>query len=237
MEQGLNGLFREDKMKLYMHPVSTVCRPIRLLAAESGIEMEEEVVDLMSGAHHQPLYAAMNPSRQVPLLVDGDLTLTEGSAILKYLAEKFQLAAYPKDIKKRAKVNEIMDWLNTGFYRDFGYNLVYPQLFPHHKRRSDEAHSGTLEWGRERSRKWLQILNDHWLGPNNQYLGGNDLTIADYFGAGLVSIGELICCDFADYPNVRRWLSNMKKLRHWNKVNEVFSGFVAGNQGKEFAVL
>lgn len=21
-------------------------------------------------------------------------------------------------------------WLNTDFYRDFGYNLVYPQLYP-----------------------------------------------------------------------------------------------------------
>ncbi|HEY7301533.1 MAG TPA: glutathione S-transferase N-terminal domain-containing protein [Xanthobacteraceae bacterium] len=26
-------------MKLYMHPVSTVCRPIRLLCAENGIDI------------------------------------------------------------------------------------------------------------------------------------------------------------------------------------------------------
>jgi len=30
-------------MKLYMHPVSTVCRPIRLMCAENGIKVEEEV--------------------------------------------------------------------------------------------------------------------------------------------------------------------------------------------------
>ena len=224
-------------MKLYMHPVSTVCRPIRLYCAENGIAVEEVVVDLMSGAHHLEPYATLNPSRQVPLLVDGDLHLTEGSAILKYLAEKYQLPSYPKDIKKRAKVNEVMDWLNTGFYRDFGYNLVYPQLFPHHKRRSDEAHSGTIAWGQERSKKWLQILNDHWIGPTNQYLGGNEITIADYFGAGLVTVGDLIGCDLGAYPNVMRWLSNMKKLKHWDKVNEVFSGFAAGNKGKAFAAL
>ena len=41
----------------------------------------------------------------------------------------------------------MMDWLNTQFYRDFGYGLVYPQLFPHHKRRSDEAHAGAIAWG------------------------------------------------------------------------------------------
>jgi glutathione S-transferase len=102
-------------MKLYMHPVSTVCRPIRLLCAENGIKIDEETVDLMTGAHHKDAYASLNPNRQVPLLVDGDLKLTEGSAILKYIAEKYQLPSYPADLKKRAKINEVMDWLNTAF--------------------------------------------------------------------------------------------------------------------------
>jgi len=222
-------------MKLYMHPVSTVCRPVRLLCAENGIKLEEETVDLMTGAHHQEPFCSLNPNRQVPLLVDDDLRLSEGSAILKYIAEKYQLSAYPADIKKRAKINEVMDWLNTGFYRDFGYNLVYPQLFPHHKRRSDEAHAGTIDWGQQASKKWLQLLNDYWIGPHNQFLCGNELTIADYFGACMVTIGDLVGCEFKDYPNVQRWLANMKKLKNWGEVNQVFSGFVAGNKGKEFA--
>ena len=50
-----------------------------------------------------------------------------------------------------------------------------------------------------------------------------------------MSIGEFVCCDFSAYPNVRRWLDNMKKLKAWNQVNEVFAGFVAANKGKEFA--
>jgi len=221
-------------MKLYMHPVSTVCRPIRLFCAENGIKLDEEMVDLMTGANHKEPYISLNPNRQVPLLEDGDLRLTEGSAILKYLADKYDLPSYPKDLKKRAKVNEVMDWLNTGFYRDFGYNLVYPQLFPQYKRRSDEAQAGTIAWGQEGSKKWLQLLNDHWIGPKNQYLCGDEITIADYFGACLVSIGDLIDCKMATYPNVQRWLTNVKELKHWGKVNEVFSGFVAGNKGKEF---
>jgi glutathione S-transferase len=221
-------------MKLYMHPVSTVCRPIRLLCAENGIKLDEEMVDLMTGAHHKEPYVSLNPNRQVPLLEDGDLRLTEGSAILKYLADKHDLPSYPKDLKKRAKVNEMMDWLNTGFYRDFGYNLIYPQLFPHQKRRSDEAQAGTIAWGQEGSEKWLQLLNDHWIGPKNQYLCGDEITIADYFGACMVSMGDLIDCKMAAYPNVQRWLTNMKKLKHWEKVNEVFSAFAAANKGKEF---
>ncbi|HEU5479739.1 MAG TPA: glutathione binding-like protein [Candidatus Tumulicola sp.] len=81
------------------------------------------------------------------------------------------------------------------------------------------------------------MLNDHWLGPKNAYLCGAEITIADYFGAGLVSLGEVIGIDFAAYPNIQRWLGNMKKLKTWNQVNEVFNGFVAGNRGKEFVRL
>jgi len=227
----------EATMKLYMHPVSTVCRPIRLLCAENGVKIDEETVDLMTGAHHKEAYASLNPNRQVPLLIDGDLKLTEGSAILKYIAEKYQLPSYPADLKKRAKINEVMDWLNTGFYRDFGYNLIYSQLFPHHKRRSDEAHAGTIAWGKEGSKKWLGLLNDHWIGPTNQYLCGNEVTIADYFGACMVTIGDLVGCDLNAYPNVQRWLANMKKLKNWDTVNEVFTGFATANKGKEFVRL
>ena len=221
-------------MKLYMHPVSTACRPVRLLIAENGIKCDEEMVDILQGAHYQEPYASLNPNRMVPLLEDGDFRLTEGSAILKYLADKYDLPSYPKDLKKRAKINEMMDWLNTQFYRDFGYGLVYPQLFPHHKRRSDEAHAGAVAWGQQGAKNWLQILNDHWIGPKNQYLCGNEITIADYFGAGLVSIGELIDCDFSAYPNIKRWLDNLKKLKSWHQVNEVFHSFTAANKGKEF---
>jgi len=224
-------------MKLYMHPVSTATRPVRLFLAENGIQCEDVMVDILTGAHHKEPYASINPNKLVPMLEDGDLRLTEGSAILKYLADKHDLPSYPKDLKKRAKVNEMMDWLNTQLYRALGYYLVYPQLFPHHKRRSDEAQAGTIAWGQQELKRWLPVLNDYWIGPKNAYLCGNEITIADYFGAGLVSIGELVGIDFAAYPNVQRWLGNMKKLKSWGKVNEMFNGFVAGNKGKEFARL
>ena len=38
-------------MKLYYHPVSTVSRPVVLFAADSGIALDYQVVDLMTGEH------------------------------------------------------------------------------------------------------------------------------------------------------------------------------------------
>jgi glutathione S-transferase len=212
-------------MKLYMHPVSMTSRPVRLFIAENNIPCEEKLVDLMTGEHLQPPYVDINPNKLVPMLEDGDLRLTESSAILKYLADKIESPAYPKDLKKRAKVNEMMDWFNTNFYRDFGYGMAYPQIFPHHKRPTDDVQSATLTWGQERAKGWLGLLNDHWIGPSKAFVCGNDVTIADYFGACLVTLGEIIRCDFNQYPNICRWLGNMKKLKSWPAINEALYGF------------
>src|SRR3974377_1095376 len=162
-------------MKLYMHPVSTACRPGRLFAPDSHIAIDEELVDVLTGAHLQPPYSTINPNCLIPMLEDGDLKLTESSAILKYLADKVASPAYPKDLKQRAKVNELMDWINTNFYREWGYNLCSPQLFPHLKRRSDEAQAAFLDFGRKTSKRWLQIRNDYWIGPKKPYLCGDQI--------------------------------------------------------------
>ncbi len=212
-------------MKLYMHPVSNTSRPVLMFIKDNNLPVEEEVVDLMTGAHHQEPYISVNPNRQVPTLVDGDLVLGESSTILKFLADKFDLAAYPKDLKKRAKVNEAMDWFNTHFYHDYGYAVVYPQIYPHHKRPSDEVQKGTIAWGKELTKKWLQVLNEHWLGKGNKYLTGDQLTIADYFGAALLTCGDPIRTEFKDYPNIMAWLKRMEATPSWTKVNEAMYGF------------
>lgn len=221
-------------MKLYMHPVSQTSRPIRLLIAEKGLNVEEEVVDLMTGAHHQEPFISVNPSRQVPVFEDGDLRMTECSAILKYLADKYDMPEYPKDLKKRARVNEIMDWFNTGFYRDWAYNMVYPQIFPHHKRPSEDGQKVAVEWGRDRAGFWLQVLNDHYLGNGNAFLTGDDITIADYLGAGFVACGELIRYDLSRFPNVQAWLERMKALPHWDEVSSVITGFGSSMRDQDF---
>ncbi|HUL67881.1 MAG TPA: glutathione S-transferase family protein [Burkholderiaceae bacterium] len=218
-------------MKLYFHPGSTTSRPIMLFAAENNIELERQVVDLFAGEHYQPPYEAINPNRLVPVLEDGNFRLTESSAILKYLAEKINSPAYPKDLQQRARVNERMDWVNTQLCRDLAYGFIYPQLFPHHKRRSDEAQDSTLQWGKERAQGWLKVLNDHVLAGGNNYLCGDTLTIADYFCASFVALVELTGGDLSQYPNVQRWLGRMKSLKHWKQVNEVIDGYAASLKG------
>lgn len=223
-------------MKLYYHPVSTTSRPVLLLIQENNLKVDTQVVDLMKGEHVQPPYATMNPSKLVPMLEDGDFRLTESSAILKYLAEKFELPLYPKDLKQRARVNERMDWINTQLCRDLAYGLVYPQIFPMHKRPSDEHQKGQLAWAKERAKSWMKILDESLIGKQ-AYLCGDKITIADYFASSFVSLAEFIRADFGPYPNLKRWYDRMKALKSWNKVHEVFYGFAGSMKDAKFEAV
>jgi glutathione S-transferase len=214
-------------MKLYYHPASTTSRAVLLFVAEQKLPLELQVVDLFTGEHYQPPFEAVNPNHLVPVLEDGGFRLTESSAILKYLADKIDSPLYPKDLQARARVNERMDWVNTQLCRDLAYGTVYPQIFPFHKRPSEEAQSVQLKWGCERAQGWLKVLDQSLLGASNPYLCGAQITIADYFASAFVSLAEAIGSDLSGYPNVCAWLGRMKALPNWGAVNQAIDGYVA----------
>lgn len=223
-------------MKLYMHPASTTSRAVVLFIADNDLPVDLQVVDLFSGEHMREPYTAINPNKMVPALDDDGFILTESSTILKYLAEKFELAAYPKELRRRARINEAMDWFNSNLYRDYGYGLIYPQVFPTHKRQSDEAHRATIDWGKEKTQGWLQVLNDHIIG-RNAYICGDEITVADYFAIAIMQAGELVGCHFGSYPNVARWMETMQGRPSFDQVYEVIRGFAASLKGQQFVAV
>lgn len=212
-------------MKLYYHPASTTSRPLMMFIADNGIAAEMQVVDLFTGEHYGETYTAINPNRLVPVLEDDDFRLTESSAILKYLADKIDSPAYPKGLRERARVNEMMDWINTQLNRDLAYNTVYAQIFPHHKRPTEEGQRVAVAWGQERAKGWLKVLDEKLLGSDKPFLCGREITIADYYGASFVHLAEVIGSDMSQYPNVKRWLDRMKGRSTWQKVYETIEGF------------
>jgi glutathione S-transferase len=224
-------------MKLYYHPASTTSRPVALFAAENGVALDLQVVDLFTGEHYKPPFEAINPNHLVPVLEDGAFRLTESSAILKYLADKTGSPLYPKDPQQRARVNERMDWVNTQLCRDLAYGFIYPQIFPMHKRPGDAVQAATLQWGQERARGWMKVLDENILGPNNAYLCGGAMTIADYFCASFVALCEITGSDLASYPHVKQWLGRMKALKNWKSVNEAIDGYGASLKGQPMQAL
>ena len=60
----------------------------RWVLQELGDEFEAVTVNLVAGDHRRPQFLKINPAGRVPVLVDGDLAVTESVAIVLYLAER-----------------------------------------------------------------------------------------------------------------------------------------------------
>lgn len=212
-------------MKLYQDPISTTSRPVLLFLAEHELPVELVHVDLLNGGQHDPAYIALNPNAAVPLLVDGDLVLPESSAILKYLADVAMSPTYPGDLKKRARINAMMDWFHTGVSREFGYHYVYPSVFPMHRFGSPAAQAEVATRGRAGFERMFAVLDAQLAGP--AFLCGDELTIADYLGAVHLAMGELIGFDFAPWPNIAAWLERVKARPSWAEAHAAFYGLAA----------
>ena len=66
------------------------------------------------------------------------------------------------------------------------------------------------------------MLNDHMIGDGLWVAGA--FSIADYFGAALVTMGEMVGFDLTPWPNVRRWLAAMERPG-WAAANAAFYGW------------
>lgn len=214
-------------MKLYYAPASTVCRPIVQFLLEHDLPVELVAIDMMAGEHKSAWFLAVNPNGAVPAFEDGDLRIPESAAILRYLATVAGSPAYPSEPKARARVDAALDWFNTGFYKDYGYGVVYPQVLPHF--RAFQA-AEVMAMHADKAHARLQVLNDHMLGDRD-WVAGDAPTIADFFGAALVSLGEMIDYDLSAYPNVGRWLDAVQARPSWAEANGAFNGWCAMLKG------
>jgi len=225
------------KITFYYNPYSVTSRSAQLFLEHAGIEYEPKTVDIMKGEQFEDWYKAVNPNSLVPSIVDAgfeNLTVFETPAILRHLATTRGTKFYPSDPKAQAHVDSAMDWINTTFYREFGYHMSYVQLFDFHKLGSEEADKALVAVAKTRTEKALKVLNDYWIGSNN-YVAGASLTIADFWLAGLISVGDGLKNDYSNYPNVVRWRDNIKaEAKNYDKVFEAWNGYAGMLQQKEF---
>jgi glutathione S-transferase len=73
---------------LYVHPDSSSSLSVMTFAAEAKVALDCRVIDLFAGEQAGPDFDGFSHRQPVPVLVDGDLRLTEASAILRYLADR-----------------------------------------------------------------------------------------------------------------------------------------------------
>src|SRR5436190_13308747 len=82
----------------------------RFVANALGIEYEFKRVNLAGGEGQDETHLKLHPAGKVPVLQDGDFILFESNAIIRYLADKVDSNIYPEELKRRAIVDQWLDF-------------------------------------------------------------------------------------------------------------------------------
>ena len=84
---------------------------------EKGLPFDVRAVALNEGAQHVAAYVQVSFTARVPTLIDGDFSLSESSAIIEYLEDRWPAPAHPallpRDVRDRARARQIMAWVRS----------------------------------------------------------------------------------------------------------------------------
>jgi glutathione S-transferase len=98
-------------MKLYSGPLSLFARKIEIALQEKGLDFERVMVPFNQTVGYAPKHPAVlaaNPKGQVPVLIDGDLTLFDSTLIFEYLEDAYPAPPlYPAGAKDRARCRQL----------------------------------------------------------------------------------------------------------------------------------
>lgn len=194
-------------MKLYARRTSSNSQKVLWflgeLAVECGLRYELVATGGDAGGLDAPEYLARNPNGRVPLLVDGDLSVWESHAILRYLAAAYAPERYwPADPAERSGVDRWMDWSQAQFDASFMALFWGYWRTPEAQR---DADANALH--ARRCRRYLKILDGAL--ADRDYLAGERLSLAD------VPVGALMYrCAKLDPtsdlpPHVARWYARL----------------------------
>ena len=96
-------------MKIFTFWRSLATYRVRMALNLKGLKPEEIEVDLMAGHQMKPEFAAINPMKAIPVLIDDDgTTLHQSLPIIEYLDERYRdPALMPADAAGRARVRAL----------------------------------------------------------------------------------------------------------------------------------
>ena len=186
-------------LKLYGTPPTRALRVVWLLN-ELGLEHELHPVDLMQDEHHQQDFLSLNPAARVPVLVDGNLVLTESAAIQLYLAEKYPQAGFiPETLEDRAQMYRWMFFLVTEVEQPLWRIARHTFVYPDEKRIPQD-----VELARQECLEMIEVLERHM--SEREFMVGDRLSVADFNAAYTL-----------DWANTDEMLASAPRLRDYLK--------------------
>lgn len=192
---------------LYHLWLSPGCRKVRLLLGEKKLEFNMQIEKTW---RRDPEFLALNPTGDVPVIVDEDGTKVCGSQVIcEYLDEMYgEPSLIGTGAVERAEVRRLISWFDEKFQDEVIHNLVTEKIMKRFLGLG-EPNSNAIRAGHKNIRTHLNYID--WLVDRRSWLAGDAMSLAD-----LTAAAHLSCVDYlgdvpwADHPNSKDWYVRVK---------------------------
>lgn len=189
-------------MKLY-YSAGTCSFAAHIVAREAGIALELERVNIHKTPHLTASgadFSQINPKGYVPaLLLDDGSLLTEGAAIMQYLADLNPDAELvpPAGALDRYRVQAWLNFVAAELHKMYSPWLFHPEYGP-----------AVQQIARDKIAGRLAVVENH-LAENGLFLMGERFTVADAYLFTIVGWSSYAKVDLGDFPSLRAFMERV----------------------------
>ena len=193
--------------RLHHFALDPFCRKLRLALREKNLDFE--LVEERPGEGRDELLH-LNPSGEVPVLVDGDgSVVADSQAIAEYLEEAYpEPSLLGQDRLVRAEVRRLSAWFDRKFAAEVTSRLLEEKIM---KRlvRSGQPDSQSIRLANANLHLHLQYIA--WLADRRSWLAGDSFSLADIAaGAHLSVVDYLGDIPWDEHPEAKDWYARVK---------------------------
>ncbi|GAB4269727.1 MAG: glutathione S-transferase family protein [Pararhodobacter sp.] len=181
----------------------------------AGFDWTPRFVDFFAGETRSPEFRAINVMGEVPVLVDGAVTLSQSGAIQYHVVK-----ATGKLGGRAGEEEEVLRWIlwdNHKMSSQAGMTRFLMNFLPEDKRPAE-----VIGFMQGRLKAALATLNAHL--STRDWIVGDGVTIADIACCGYLYYPEPFGFDRADWPHIDRWLGNISALPGWKHPYDMMPG-------------
>lgn len=191
-------------LKVWGRNTSVNVQKVMWTVAELRLPAERIDAGGAFGKLDTPEYAALNPNRLVPTLQDGDVSVWESSAIIRYLSRTYGAGSLlPGAEPEIAHADQWMEWAGTTLYPDVIGSIFMGLVRTSAAQRNNAAISTSIQRAGEK----LAVLDG--VLANRPYILGDRLTMADIPAGGLMYRYFTLPIARPSLPNVEAWFGRL----------------------------
>ncbi|KPN64519.1 Disulfide-bond oxidoreductase YfcG [Aliiroseovarius sp. xm-m-379] len=203
-------------IKLYCFGESGNAYKAALTLELSGLDWEPVYVDFFGGETRTPEYREINPMGEAPVMVDGDVTLSQSGAIQDYVSSKSGKLG-GRSAAERREILRWQFWDNHKMSSVAGMTRFLMNFIPEDKRPAE-----VIAFNQGRLKSAYKTLESEL--STRDWLVGDAITLADISCCGYLFYPEPFGFDRTEWPAIDAWLTRIAETPGWKHPYDLMPG-------------